>query len=324
MEIIAEASPTWKKDPAFNHDEQHKFTSEYAINGGEAEDSATTKKIHEYSQTGPIRISSNGVKPFKKDKNPLANYKLEKIIGKGVSGNVASAKHKGQKLVVKKIKVKDEKHLHDILRETAIQMELNKEDKKDSQSHTPSYAVVKKAVVVTNTVYIIMEAADTSWESELKEKPPSIKDLLSALQKLAKGYKQMHDKKYVHKDIKPDNVLVKDGNLLISDFGLTKSQATTDDQKEDHKFFGKMIFELLEEHSKSFGLTQTEVDTLQSLQNEFGCLSPEKLKNAKIRQDTNIHKLMTLAQAMFFQKMDMQKFGTRLDDLIREAQNLQG
>lgn len=33
--------------------------------------------------------------------------------------------------------------------------------------------------------------------------------------------RHMHSKNFVHLDIKPENILIKDGNFYLSDFGLS-------------------------------------------------------------------------------------------------------
>jgi tRNA A-37 threonylcarbamoyl transferase component Bud32 len=312
MKILAGTATVWQQAPDMKYRIED-FIDEYVNNVSEIKASELTNRIYDFSQQGPIRISSKGARPFKNEKESLQNYDLEKVIGKGISGNVALAQHKGRNVVVKKIKVQNPAQLQKILRETAIQMDLNAGDRK---SDTKSYAVAHKAIVVGDTVYIIMEAADSNWDSTLKENPPALKELLLSLKKLADGYKHMHSRGYLHKDIKPENVLVKDNDLFISDFGETLTHA--EDTSADSKLFGRMIFDLLKEYSTSLGLSGVELATLKSFEGMTG-LSLHCASTVQVPGDTTVHKLIRLAQKMFLQKMNMKQCKAELDTLILQA-----
>lgn len=37
---------------------------------------------------------------------------------------------------------------------------------------------------------------------------------------ILRGFAEIHNKKYLHRDIKPDNILIHDGVYKIADFGV--------------------------------------------------------------------------------------------------------
>ena len=48
------------------------------------------------------------------------------------------------------------------------------------------------------------------------------KEVVCFLKQLLNGFKCLHENKIIHRDFKPDNVLIKDGVLKIADFGFCK------------------------------------------------------------------------------------------------------
>lgn len=47
------------------------------------------------------------------------------------------------------------------------------------------------------------------------------------LLQISKGYQVLLDASLIHRDIKPDNILINDGIFKIADFGLTKRLRNT-------------------------------------------------------------------------------------------------
>jgi len=87
-----------------------------------------------------------------------------------------------------------------------------------------------------NRIYIAMEFVDGATLSTWSKEPRPWRELLRVLKAAGRGLAAAHDAGLVHRDFKPDNVLVgNDGRVLVSDFGIALSQQTAEDAPEQHE-----------------------------------------------------------------------------------------
>ncbi|KAL6122618.1 hypothetical protein NUSPORA_00290 [Nucleospora cyclopteri] len=76
-----------------------------------------------------------------------------------------------------------------------------------------------------NSLHLVLEYIDFNLEEIIKCKNIVImpSDIKSWMFMLLSGLKAFHDNFYIHRDLKPNNLLIrKDGTLKIADFGLTR------------------------------------------------------------------------------------------------------
>ena len=163
-------------------------------------------------------------------------YELIEQIGSGSFSNVYKAKHHLKDTFVAI------KFDHDENSKILIQNEINvylSLLKKDSSN----FVNIKSFGIIDKRNYIIMDYISCNLEkyvSNLKESdspttPESIfKQLVWVVQKL-------HDCGYVHRDLKPDNILVRNKEICLIDLGFSTKISDKYLQQEDWKY---LVFKL--------------------------------------------------------------------------------
>jgi serine/threonine protein kinase len=76
------------------------------------------------------------------------------------------------------------------------------------------------------TFYIVMEFCEEGTMADLMRKSGGripVEKAIPLILQAVSGLAHAHDKGFVHRDIKPGNILISRGTALVSDFGMTKS-----------------------------------------------------------------------------------------------------
>ena len=75
-----------------------------------------------------------------------------------------------------------------------------------------------------------MELVDGGTLRKWLETPRSRREILQVLTAAGRGLAAAHAAGLVHRDFKPDNVLIgADGRVLVTDFGIVRAAGTTDE-----------------------------------------------------------------------------------------------
>ena len=95
----------------------------------------------------------------------------------------------------------------------------------------PGVIAVYDAGLVGDRVFVAMELVDGgSLRAWLDQRPRSVRDVLQVFLQAGRGLAAAHRQGLVHRDFKPENVLVgRDGRVRVTDFGLACSQADPED-----------------------------------------------------------------------------------------------
>ena len=154
----------------------------------------------------------------------FGRYVLERELGKGGMGVVWRARDPdlGRAVALKLVK-----HRGSHLATTR----LVREAQAIARLQHPNVVAVHEVGTVGDQVYVAMELVEgTSLRHWLARRRRDLREVLDVFVQAARGLVAAHDAGLVHRDFKPDNVLVgDDGRVRVVDFGLVRLAGGADD-----------------------------------------------------------------------------------------------
>jgi eukaryotic-like serine/threonine-protein kinase len=154
----------------------------------------------------------------------IGRYRVERIVGAGGMGVVYAA-HDPQ--LERKVAIK-------LLRPSAAASSRRDRLIREAQamarlSHR-NVITVYEVGAVGEQLFVAMELVDgPSLAGWLKERPRSWREVLDVFLEAGRGLEAAHRAGLVHRDFKPDNVLVsRDGRVCVTDFGLARLAGESD------------------------------------------------------------------------------------------------
>ena len=161
-----------------------------------------------------------------KDKEWSDDYKKVKTISSGTFGTVIKASNKITK-EIRAIKLFNKYNAY--FDEEKIKKEINNAKKVENENSIKIYDQYNSE----EEIAIVMELCDYSLSDKLKEsKGFTVDEIKNILVQLNNTFRIMIDKKIIHRDIKLENILVKDGIVKLSDYGETKQLSTLTQMKK--------------------------------------------------------------------------------------------
>ncbi|AJC83151.1 protein kinase-like domain-containing protein (plasmid) [Rhizobium etli bv. phaseoli str. IE4803] len=160
-------------------------------------------------------------------KNQVLNntYEIEGVLGRGGTGEVYRASNKitGRVVALKALKRE--------LSANAGYLELMKrEEEMRGISHDAVVRYTDCSQTAEGYVYLVMDyVAGTPLNDYLERGGISSRDLLVVAQRVAEGLVATHERKIVHRDLSPDNIILRSGRpeeAVIIDFGIAKDSKT--------------------------------------------------------------------------------------------------
>jgi serine/threonine protein kinase len=154
---------------------------------------------------------------------PNSDYRLEKLIGRGGFGEVWRALAPGGLAVAVKIIDRPADHEARVREERAL--DVIKQLRHHFLIQTHAYWPA------ADRLFIVMDLAEGSLRDRLVEcrragqRGVPHDELLRYFHEAAEALDYLHTKGVLHRDIKPDNLLVIEGHTRLADFGLARSQA---------------------------------------------------------------------------------------------------
>ncbi|HEY7497417.1 MAG TPA: protein kinase [Vicinamibacterales bacterium] len=147
-------------------------------------------------------------------------YEIRALLGAGGMGQVYRAfdPRLGREIalkVIRRIGVEDESSLDRLLREATLASALNH----------PNIVTIYETGVVNGDRYIAMELVDGATLRELAAQGLPLSRIVGIARQVAEALAVAHAAQIIHRDIKPDNVMVRpDGYVKLLDFGLARVQ----------------------------------------------------------------------------------------------------
>lgn len=150
-------------------------------------------------------------------------YEFLRVLGRGVFGEVWLAQKKASG-IEKAVKILLQAADHETANRERRSLELIK------NLRHPYLLATDDFWIADNRLHVAMELADGTLRDQLRkhkeagERGIPVSQLLGYMWEAAEGLDFLHSRHVVHRDIKPDNILLLHGHAKVGDFGLARYQ----------------------------------------------------------------------------------------------------
>ncbi|MBL4684132.1 MAG: protein kinase, partial [Nannocystaceae bacterium] len=153
----------------------------------------------------------------------IANFEIERTLGTGAMGVVLLARDSdlGRHVVIKLLAPHYGNAEH-------AQRRLLREAQSVAQLQHPNVVALYQVGIHEDRVFLVMEYVDGGTLRQwIRATQRSWREIVAVYRQAGQGLSAAHDAGLVHRDFKPDNVLIgSDGRVRVSDFGLVGGQAS--------------------------------------------------------------------------------------------------
>ena len=168
-------------------------------------------------------------------------YRIEALLGRGGTSDVYRARSEisGRLVAIKVLKAEfatNDDYLVLMTREEEIREIRHDAIVRYSENHRTSDGLV----------YLLMDYVDgPGLDRKLKEGPMSAEDLMVICKRVGEGLKAAHDRSIVHRDLSPDNIILRNGDpaqAVVIDFGIAKDTNPGAETIVGNEFAGKYAY----------------------------------------------------------------------------------
>lgn len=168
-------------------------------------------------------------------------YRIETLLGRGGTSDVYRARNEisGRLVAIKVLKSEfsgNDDYLVLMTREEEIREVRHDAIVRYSENHRTSEGLV----------YLVMDYIDgPGLDQKLSEGPMAAEDLLTLCKQVGSGLKAAHDRSIVHRDLSPDNIILRDGDpaqAVVIDFGIAKDTNPGAETIVGNEFAGKYAY----------------------------------------------------------------------------------
>lgn len=168
-------------------------------------------------------------------------YRIEALLGRGGTSDVYRARSEisGRLVAIKVLKSEfsgNDDYLVLMTREEEIREIRHDAIVRYSENHRTAEGLV----------YLLMDYIDgPGLDRKLKEGPMPAEDILTLCKRVGEGLKAAHDRSIVHRDLSPDNILLRDDDpaqAVVIDFGIAKDTNPGAETIVGNEFAGKYAY----------------------------------------------------------------------------------
>jgi serine/threonine-protein kinase len=157
----------------------------------------------------------------------IGRYVVLAVVGRGAMGEVYAAYDPklNRKVAIKVLRAQPGAEVVD----PNLRLRMMREAQAIAKLSHPNVVIVHDVGAFGSQVFVAMEFVDGQTLSEwLASEPRAWPDVLKIFADAGRGLVAAHEKDLVHRDFKPDNVMIgADGHVRVMDFGLARSTAAT-------------------------------------------------------------------------------------------------
>lgn len=168
-------------------------------------------------------------------------YRIEEILGRGGTSDVYRAKSEisGRLVAIKVLK-------SELSQQEGFLALLTREEESRDIRHDAVVRYSENHRTPEGHIYLLMDYVDgPGLDKLMKDGPLPAEDLLKICRRVAEGLQAAHSRNIVHRDLSPDNILLRDGRpeeAVIIDFGIAKDANPGAETIVGNEFAGKYAY----------------------------------------------------------------------------------
>eukprot|EP00475_Leptophrys_vorax_P031422 TRINITY_DN475_c0_g1_i15.p1 TRINITY_DN475_c0_g1~~TRINITY_DN475_c0_g1_i15.p1 ORF type:complete len:452 (-),score=150.16 TRINITY_DN475_c0_g1_i15:125-1480(-) len=168
----------------------------------------------------------------------FTDFNLICLLGSGTNGEVHRAVVNGKTKALKKLQISDLSKAMEVFQEISIAMQVEH----------PNILPIDCMFVESDNIFLVMEEARSNLSQILQNLQEQ--DIISMMIQIAQGVQYLHSKKICHRDLKPDNFLVFEGEgegellIKIADFGTSERAGIYSDFKGTFEYMCEEIYRM--------------------------------------------------------------------------------
>ncbi|MCD9149641.1 serine/threonine protein kinase [Pseudophaeobacter flagellatus] len=168
-------------------------------------------------------------------------YRIEMLLGRGGTSDVYKARSEisGNLVAIKVLK-------HELSGNEDFTVLMAREENIREIRHDAVVRYSENHRTPDGHIYLLMDYVDgPGLDKKLKQGPMEAADLLIICRRVAEGLKAAHARNIVHRDLSPDNIILRDGDpaqAVIIDFGIAKDTKPGAETIVGNEFAGKYSY----------------------------------------------------------------------------------